>query len=173
MTESIWLFGYGSIIWRPDFPYLEDRPAYVEGWERRFWQGSQDHRGVKSDPGRVATLVRSPQMRCYGHGFRISHDVFEHLDHRESNGYERHNLTIYFLDQGGCVGQTYIAPTTNPAFLGDAPLDEMAAQISRCSGKSGTNVEYLLKLAEVLRKLNISDPHVFELERRVLAMQGF
>ena len=68
-------------------------------------------------------------------------------------------------------GVVYVAATTNRAFLGGAPLDEIAAHINRCAGRSGTNVDYLLELARELRHLDISDPHVFELEALVLATQ--
>ncbi len=170
MTDSTWVFGYGSLIWRPDFPYLDARRAYIEGWMRRFWQGSHDHRGVKTDPGRTLTLVKAPGERCYGRAFLIEPNVFEHLDYREKNGYERYTVDICF-DEGHMSGVVYTAATTNPAFLGAAPLDEIAAQINRCAGRSGTNVEYLLELARALRNLNISDPYVFDLEALVLATQ--
>ena len=155
-------------MWRPDFPYLDARRAYIEGWARRFWQGSHDHRGVETDPGRVVTLVEAPGERCLGRAFLIEPDVFEHLDHREKNGYTRKTIDIHMEDS--CTsGVVYIATPTNFAFLGDAPLEEIAAQIKRCAGPSGTNVDYLLGLADVLRRLNIPDPHVFELEALVLA----
>ncbi len=171
MTDPTWVFGYGSLIWRQDFPYLDARRAYIEGWTRRFWQGSHDHRGVATDPGRTVTLVEAPGERCYGRAFLIEPNVFEHLDYREKNGYERYAVDICF-DEAHMSGVVYAAATTNPAFLGAAPLDEIAAQINRCAGRSGTNVEYLLKLARALRNLNISDPHVFDLEALVLATQN-
>ena len=171
MTDPTWVFGYGSLIWRPDFPYLDTRPAYITGWTRRFWQGSHDHRGVETDPGRTVTLIEAPGERCYGRAFLIEPSVFEHLDYRERNGYERYTLDICF-DEEHIPGVVYIAATTNRAFLGDAPLEEIAAQINRCVGRSGTNVEYLFELASALRHLNISDPHVFELETLVLATQN-
>ena len=163
MTDSTWVFGYGSLIWRQDFPYIDVRRAHIDGWMRRFWQGSHDHRGVQSDPGRVVTLVDAPGERCHGRAFLVEPDVFEHLDHREINGYERHRVDIYF-DQGQASGVVYHAAENNVAYLGDASLDEMVAQIKRCAGRSGRNVDYVLELAGSLRELEISDPHVFELE---------
>jgi cation transport regulator ChaC len=170
MTDPTWLFGYGSLMWRPDFPYLDARRAYIAGWARRFWQGSHDHRGVQIDPGRVVTLIETSAERCYGRAFLIEPHVFEHLDHREKNGYERRAVDIHLGD--ACTsGVVYVAGVTNFAFLGEAPLDEIAAHINRCAGPSGTNVDYLLNLANALRRLDISDPHVLELETLVLANQ--
>ena len=171
MHDPVWIFGYGSLIWRADFSYLESRHAYVEGWARRFWQGSHDHRGVAHAPGRVVTLVESSGESCYGRAYLIEPDIFEHLDHREKNGYTRHNVTIHF---GGTQAQgiTYIGVPGNFAFLGEAPLDQIAAQIGRCEGPSGTNRDYLLQLARSLRSMEVADPHVFALEELVLSDQG-
>jgi len=165
-NDSTWVFGYGSLIWRQDFPYLDARPACIDGWERRFWQGSHDHRGVPGDPGRVVTLIATAGASCCGRAFRVEPHVFEHLDHREKNGYERHRLTIRF-EHGATPGVTYVAPLDNPAFLGDAPVDQMVRQIARCRGDSGDNAEYVLELARALRGLSVEDRHVFEIERRL------
>jgi cation transport regulator ChaC len=163
MTDPTWVFGYGSLIWRQDFPYVDSRRGFIDGWMRRFWQGSHDHRGVESDPGRVVTLVESPGERCHGVAFLVEPDVFEHLDHREINGYERNRVDIHF-DDGKSPGVVYRAAEDNFAFLGDAPLNEMVAQIRRCAGRSGRNVDYVLELARSLRQLDVTDPHVFELD---------
>jgi cation transport regulator ChaC len=62
----------------------------------------------------------------------------------------------------------YRAAEDNPAYLGPAPLREMAEQIRRCTGPSGSNRDYVLRLARALRDLNVVDPHVFEVESWVL-----
>ena len=164
-----WLFGYGSLIWRPDFPHHEARVARVDGWVRRFWQGSHDHRGVPDAPGRVVTLVPAAGGCVEGMAFRMDDDagVFERLDHREKNGYGLTDVTLRFRDGRAAEGSVYIAPRDNHAFLGPAAPEAMAAQIARCAGPSGTNLDYVLRLAEALRAHGIDDPHVFDLEHRV------
>lgn len=164
VERPTWVFGYGSLIWRQDFPFVETRRAAIYGWERKFWQGSHDHRGVPDHPGRVVTLVESPCAECLGRAFLVEPEVFEHLDHREKNGYERHGLDIHFCD-GPQPGVVYIAPRDNLAYLGEAPLADIAAQIGRAQGPSGSNSEYLRNLAQALRDLGASDPHVFALEQ--------
>jgi glutathione-specific gamma-glutamylcyclotransferase len=165
-----WVFGYGSLIWKADFPYLERRRARIRGWARRFWQGSHDHRGTPQSPGRVVTLVGSAGALCTGVAYRVTEDVFTHLDHREKNGYARVRVPFEFDQGGGCEGTVYLAQEGNEAFLGPAPEADIARHIARAHGPSGTNREYLLQLAAALRELEADDPHVFEVERQLLAL---
>ena len=169
VTQPTWVFGYGSLIWKQDFPFLESRPGHIDGWARRFWQGSHDHRGTPCSPGRVLTLIEAPGERCGGRAFLIEPDVFEHLDHREKNGYERIPVDIIFSNSTE-QGVVYRATPDNHAFLGDAPLDEIARHIAASAGPSGANREYLLELASALRELGETDHHVFALESRLLSL---
>ncbi len=172
--ESVWLFGYGSLIWRPDFEFVSSKVAWVDGWTRRFWQGSHDHRGVPEAPGRVVTLVPAMDERCGGIAFQIAApdvaDIFNALDYREKNGYDRCEAPLYFaLDESESKvdGIFYIANENNFAFLGDAPIEQIAQQIGQSQGPSGSNSEYLYNLAQALRDLDIDDEHVFEIEREL------
>ncbi len=168
-----WLFGYGSLIWRPDFPHHEARVARLDGWMRRFWQGSHDHRGVPDAPGRVVTPVPEPDGCVEGLAFRLDDDagILARLDHREKNGYGLMDVVLRFRDGYAAGGRVYIAPRDNHAFLGPAPMEAMAARIAASAGPSGTNRDYVLRLAEALRAHGIDDPHVFALEHRVLSGQ--
>lgn len=168
--DSVWLFGYGSILYKTGFDCLERRPGALHGWSRRFWQGSHDHRGTPDAPGRVVTLVREPGARCVGLALRIRPETLAALDEREKNGYLREAVTLE-LDDGLRVDAiTYIAPPGNGAWLGPAPEPEIARQIARAAGPSGPNRDYLLGLASSLRALGADDPHVFALEHALLAL---
>lgn len=163
------MFGYGSLVWRPDFPFVERRTATISGWTRRFWQGSTDHRGVPEAPGRVVTLIEEPDAVCWGTAYLIHadhrEDVIGHLDYREKGGYALHDVEISFPHDGddGVSGLIYIAGPGNPNWLGEAPMADIAAQVLVSAGPSGVNTEYVLELAQALRQMNADDPHVFEL----------
>jgi|TARA_B110000879_G_C11167138_1_gene511820 cation transport regulator ChaC len=175
--SATWLFGYGSLIWKPELPFIQARPARIEGYVRRFWQGSEDHRGTPEAPGRVVTLVPDRQGQCHGVAYLVSNvdieQTFAQLDHREKNGYTRLTLSLQLGSETAperlkaVTGITYIANENNEAYRGPAPIKQIAEEIFYSVGPSGTNIEYLLELAEALRTRAIDDAHIFALEAEV------
>lgn len=172
---SLWLFGYGSLIWRPDFEYSDRATARLPGFARRFWQGSHDHRGVPQAPGRVVTLIEQADSYCDGVAYQIeahtAERILQALDHREKNGYERLQVTLELPERGTQIAAlVYIATAANHAYLGPAPTALLAQQIQQSHGPSGANSDYLFDLARALRNLPTDDAHVFELEAAVRSL---
>ena len=166
--DRVWLFGYGSLIYKVDFPYLKSRPASICGWSRRFWQGSYDHRGTQNNPGRVVTLIEEAEAICGGIAFLVDASVFKQLDVREKNGYLRFTTEMTFADGSRDKGIVYIAGADNEAYLGEASECDIAQQICCAKGASGPNREYLTELARSLRELGLDDRHVFDIESHII-----
>jgi cation transport regulator ChaC len=176
-SGSFWLFGYGSLIWHPNFEFERRVRGRVSGWQRRFWQGSTDHRGVVGAPGRVVTLRPDAHAECWGVAYEIAapraNEILPALDHREKGGYERIVCAFEAQDTthaslGPLEVTAYIATPENENYLGEASLTAMAEQVRKSSGPSGHNAEYVLRLAEALAELDAPDPHVFELANLVM-----
>ncbi|XP_054724661.1 putative glutathione-specific gamma-glutamylcyclotransferase 2 isoform X2 [Uloborus diversus] len=159
----MWIFGYGSLMWKTNFPLEEKLIGFIKGYNRRFWQGSEDHRGV---PG---------ADRVYGVAYKIAEEnvseVTRYLDFREKDGYQQREVTFYPCKEylKPIELTIYIGDISNPFYLGPAPLDIIAKQIYESEGPSGRNDDYLFQLAETIRTLipNIYDEHLFELEKLV------
>lgn len=116
----------------------------------------------------------------YGVAFEISEadeeNVRRHLDHREKGGYTLQKVTFYpnNKSESNFDIELYIGTEDNPNYLGPAPVEDIARQIYRSVGPSGKNIDYLLNLAKALRHEmpEVDDPHVFELEQKVLSLQA-
>lgn len=164
--QSCWIFAYGSLIWRPCFHYHDRQPCRLEGWKRRFWQLSTDHRGTPEAPGRVVTLLPDPKSFCTGVVYQVCEEVeliLAELDYRERGGYDRHWLPVE-LQQGSTVeALVYVAKPNNPNYAGPDELGAIARQVRHSHGPSGPNREYLLKLHEALQELGWEDSHVAQL----------
>jgi cation transport protein ChaC len=178
MTQPspLWIFGYGSLIWRVDFPFAERRPASIIGWTRRFWQGSSDHRGIPGAPGRVVTLTAEAGARCAGMAYRIDParetEVMTALDHREQGGYHQLQLPIWFSATESVPDITYHAGLGNSDFLGDASVAAIASQVVHAKGPSGPNTEYVLELDLALQQLDADDHHVAAIAAEVRRLLG-
>ncbi|KAI8642431.1 ChaC-like protein-domain-containing protein [Parasitella parasitica] len=136
-SDGIWVFGYGSLIWKPPIHYEQKQIGYIKNYVRRFWQTIES--------------VEGHDKVTWGVAFKIPSDDVEatraYLDHREK-------------------ALVYIGTTDNEAYVGPAPADKIAQQIHDSYGPSGWNAEYLLNLAAALREISpgVRDDHVFELE---------
>lgn len=173
--KPIWIFGYGSLIWRPNFPAIDSIPGYIKDFSRRFYQGSTDHRGVPGAPGRVVTLLPEAGAITWGVAYAIDPQqapaILAQLDHREKGGYERHQLLVHPRRVPAFEALVYMATEDNPDYLGPAPLEEIAQTIIAAHGPSGANLEYLLKLHEALSRLDAPDPHIEALVRLIRSGQ--
>lgn len=166
----VWIFGYGSLIWRPAMAYAERRAGRIEGWARRFWQASTDHRGTPAAPGRVLTLVEASDT-VWGAAYAIGRAewpaIEAALDVREQQGYARSEVDLGLAagDQAGRIVETvrglvYAATLANPYFIGPEPLEATAEIVRRSHGPSGSNVDYVLELERALAAMGTEDPTV-------------
>lgn len=193
MSAPLWIFGYGSLVFRPAFPFLARHIAWLDGYERRFWQASTDHRGTPAAPGRVVTLVRRRDARCGGVAYLVAaadrERVLSYLDVREIGGYERLDISLRLgagveerggllrrVDDGASDGDhgmtvsalVYFAGPANPQYVGSGESADIIAIARTRIGPSGTNRDYVLQLAQALRSLQIDDPHVAEIAAGVV-----
>jgi len=177
-SKDVWVFGYGALIWEPDFEFKESRIGYIEGYSRRFWQGNDEHRGTPNKVGRVATLVKEPDAQTWGRAFLV-HDngqSLKKLEHRLQvlGGYT--STTAQFHSSGTRANSKpidvliFIALPSNPLYLGPAPLGICACDIVDAHGSAGHNVEYLAKLVAFMKVYcpNVNDEHLFTLENFVM-----
>lgn len=170
-ADELWVFGYGSLLFRAEFPFLERRVARLHGFSRRFWQSSPDHRGTPETPGRVVTLIESPASSVLGVAYRVarerSYAVLAELDERERAGYERVAVEIEFTEApfGRARALVYQARAANPGFAPSADHESIAQIVRTARGPSGDNASYVRRLAQALRELGDDDPHVFAIER--------
>ncbi|HEY0464451.1 MAG TPA: gamma-glutamylcyclotransferase [Polyangiaceae bacterium] len=170
-TGDLWVFGYGSLLFRAEFPFVERRVARLRGFSRRFWQSSPDHRGTPEAPGRVVTLIESPENSVLGFAYRVARErayaVLAELDQRERAGYERVQVELEFSQApfGRVCAWVYQARAENPGFVPSADHESIAQIVRGARGPSGDNASYVRRLAQALRELGEDDPHVFAIER--------
>ncbi|KAJ2824397.1 Cation transport regulator-like protein 2 [Coemansia furcata] len=175
--RALWVFGYGSLMYRVDFPIEAQVFGYIHGRKRAFLQKSHDHRGTPSQPGRVCTLLPSESIEaCWGVAYKVQagkeSEVKKLLDYREKDGYSIEFVSVH-TKRGVvlCDVMVYVGVSSNPSFAGDSSIEDTAQVIARAEGPSGTNREYLYKLCNALRQLShegaVVDEYLLVLEQRV------
>ncbi len=164
---SLWVFAYGSLIWRPGFAHAGAHPALLRGFHRSFCLWSHRYRGTPEAPGLVLGLDRGGA--CRGVAFRVpggsAAEVLRYLDDRElpdgaEQVYHRRVLPVRLLDRPGRPAVPAIAYVANRACRLYAPSlapEQAAAAIARGIGQMGANRDYLLNTVTHLREMGVRD----------------
>lgn len=158
---DFWVFGYGSLMWRPGFAHVETARARLHGFRRSLCVRSFVHRGTPERPGLVLGLDRGGS--CVGLAFRVplelSDEVLAYLRERElvTSVYLERQLPVR-LDAGQTVmAVTYIVDRLHPQYAGAMAESEAAATVSGAVGQSGANEDYVISTVAHLRALRIRD----------------
>ena len=158
-----WVFGYASLIWRPEFDSIEARPAVVHGWHRALQMRSRVNRGSPECPGLVFALVSGGS--CRGMVYRIAQaevpEQMERLWRREmpTGVYDPKWLSCR-TTHGRVSALAFTLSRSSPAHTGQIP-DAQMLEILRCaSGRYGSTLDYLLETANSLRGCGIRDADV-------------
>jgi cation transport protein ChaC len=166
-----WVFGYGSLIWRPGFDHIDKSPALLPGAHRRLCIYSYRHRGTEAQPGLVFGLM--PGGSCHGMAFSVAADawpdVLAYLREREMDrGVYREAHRPVRLHTGTIVrALTFVAEANHPQFAGRLTLEDQVRFIRQGVGESGANSDYVLATATHLNALGIRDRN---LDRLVKAL---
>ncbi|MFN3937401.1 MAG: gamma-glutamylcyclotransferase [Gemmobacter sp.] len=172
----MWVFGYGSLMWNPDFPVAETAPARLHGWHRCFCMWSIHHRGTPECPGLVLALDARRGAVCDGLAFRVAPGAeaatLAALREREliSAAYLEATLPLA-LGSGATVEATaFVIDPAHRQYTGPLSLEDQAQVIARAHGGRGANRDYLWNTVAHLQALGIDDPDLVWLSRRVRAL---
>ena len=172
--SDLWIFGYGSLMWKPGFEFVEAARARLIGFRRCFCIYSTNHRGRPERPGLVLGLDRGGM--CDGIAYRVAPErarvTAEYLRVREQvNGVYREALVPVTIEEGRrreVTAQAYIVERAHPSFTGPLSLQHQARMIRAARGISGANLDYLINTLAHLETLDIHEPEL----RRILTLIG-
>lgn len=166
-TANHWVFGYGSLIWNPGFPFLSAQQGLLRGAHRSLSIVSHHHRGTIDKPGLVFGLTRGGS--CRGMVFEVSATewpaVFAYLQEREqvTSVYRDVMRPVHLADGQQVSALTFLVNERHEQFAGHLSLDQQLAMIRAGVGLSGRNVDYVLNTARHLRDLGIRDRQLMAL----------
>jgi cation transport protein ChaC len=165
-NSSHWVFGYGSLMWRPGFASMSQQLGTMPGVHRRLCVYSYRHRGTEGQPGLVFGLVRGGS--CRGMAFEVHPaewaDVHAYLAEREMDrGVYREAVRAMSLDDGRRVtALAFLVDEQHAQFAGRLTVEEQVRVVRNGVGEAGPNPEYVLETARHLRALGIRDRAVDE-----------
>ena len=168
--QGLWVFGYGSLIWRPDFPFVERVLGRTHGVRRSFCVWSVFHRGSRASPGLVLGL--EPGGVCEGVLFYVPADkaraTLAYLKAREqvTSVYREMFRRVDLIDGSGrsVRALSFVINPRHPQYAGRMPLWRQAEIIKRSKGSSGFNLDYLTSTVHSLARLNIHDRSLARLQ---------
>jgi cation transport protein ChaC len=170
--ETLWVFGYGSLIWNPGFAVAERRLGRVRGWHRSFCMESVHYRGTPERPGLVLALDALEGASCHGLALRAADPAraLPYLRERElsGSGYEEHWLKVETAE-GEVEALAFCINPGRPDYR-RYDLARQAQAIATAVGERGPNRDYLLATAAHLAELGIPDPEMEDLVARVRAL---
>lgn len=160
--KQFWIFGYGSLMWRPGFAFRRSGPALIHGYHRRLCVYSHVHRGTPDRPGLVLGLDRGGS--CHGVAFEIEASAWDetisYLREREqvTNDYVEKHAAIQLLPLRETVGAvTYIVDRHHPQYAGTLTPQQLRHHVRQGQGISGDCTDYVLNTRDHLRSMNIHD----------------
>jgi cation transport protein ChaC len=165
---DLWVFGYASLIWRPEFDADEQRGAAVHGWHRALRMRSRINRGTPERPGLVFALVSGGS--CRGVVYRIEREraerELERLWAREmpTGVYDPRWLPCR-TPAGTVRALAFTLDRASPAHTGEIADAELLEILRHARGRYGSTLEYLLETAASLRARGIRDREIERLER--------
>lgn len=161
-SGDLWVFGYGSLMWRPGFEYIERQDALVHGWRRSLCIYSHVYRGTPERPGLVLGLDRGGA--CRGVAFRVAASLrgptTEYLRQRElvTAVYLERNVRAHLADGTKANALTYVADRNHPQYAGFLERERLLSLVTQGAGQSGPNADYVLNTEAHLRESGILDP---------------
>ncbi len=172
---DLWVFGYGSLMWKPEMDFAEMRPALLQGWHRRFCLWQWRYRGSRRCPGLMLALDRGGA--CRGVAYRLAapgvRDKVSAVWKREmvGNGY-RPRWVKLVTRQGSVRGLVFTANTESERYAGRIDDGIVADHIAQACGEAGPSAEYLLETVLKCEELGIHDPFLWRLQELVAERMG-
>ena len=158
--RDLWVFGYASLIWRPEFDAAEHRPALVRGWHRAFQMRSRVNRGSPEQPGLVYALVSGGMCRgmVYRiHGHRAADELARLWLREMPNGVYDPRWLRCQTAAGDVLALGFTLSRRSPNFTGRLDDTEMLHILAHAKGRYGSTLDYLLHTAEALRAHRMCD----------------
>ena len=160
--QDLWVFGYGSLMWRPGFSYECAVPARLYGYHRSFCVYSHVHRGTPERPGLVFGLDSGGA--CRGTAFKVpekrADEVRDYLRAREqvTMVYQEDHRPVHLVASGEKVtALCFTVDRTHEQYAGKLAFQKQVDLIARGEGQSGRNPDYLSETVRHLQEIGIRD----------------